>query len=302
MRIDSQPIKHQDYDVIVTGSSGFIGSQIIEAYQRLEKKVLGIDIVPPRVNAGNDFLHHDLVLPLDIKLSSQIIVHCAAAVGGLLKNFHSTDLIAYNQKINDNINSFYQNNSISSMIYLSSINVFENTQAFTHAPLEIAPSKTPYAISKAFGEKLFTDMGNSLLVVRPTNVFGKSQEKLNKKIGESHVIPDLIYKIKTSKTLNVLGNGMQKRNFLHVSDLVHFIINYQFTDSNTFINLRSNNTLSINELVEDLLAFYNKKMEIKYDSSYMSYENFEIRNFDLDHPSLKSWKPKINTIVEGLEL
>jgi len=287
------------YDILITGSSGFVGRYLCSLLKKLDFKILGIDKID--INANHDFIKHDLTTPLDYKITSDFCIHLASSVGGIIFNqSEKSDIISYNNLLNLNIFNYCQEIKCKKFIFFSSINIFESDISFLHAKVKIPPNKTPYAISKYNGENFFIERFDNLSIIRPTNIFGKFQCRSHHNFGESHVIPDLLEKIRDSNYISVFGDGTQKRNFVHVSDIVNFThLALKFNDLN-FFNLRSELTLSISSLAYQLSVFSQKEITIKYIEEYMRYETFEIKNFNMAVPNKFGWISSINSLNEGL--
>ena len=79
----------------------------------------------------------------------------------------------------------------------------------------------------------------------------------------------------------------RKESFFSLSCTQHNVL------GSTFFNLRSDITITIAELAQLLLKFSGKQAHVEFDSSYMSYEMFRIKNFDLTMPFYYGWKPKV---------
>lgn len=288
-------------DVLVTGSTGFIGEYLCERLAGSGMTVVGVDkrhaAVPYRL------LHHDLTRPLAETVHARACVHLASAVGGLLYNNTRADMVEYNAAINQNVLRLCQAGNIERLVFFSSINVFESHPVFRHAPVEVFPAATAYAKSKAAGEAFFAQHFARFMAVRPTNVYGKRQARTHEAIGESHVIPDLMKKIRESDVVQVLGDGSQRRNFVHVTDIADFVArNVAGLAARSFVNLRSELTISIRELATALASFMGRNVEFEFDPSFMKFETFQIRDFDLAPAERLGWRPRIQRIDEGLNL
>lgn len=283
--------------VLVTGSAGFTGQALVAQLQARGHQVTGIDIEPEQ--RSNTFIQHDLTKPLKKKVVAEVVIHLASAVGGFLFNVDEK-LIKINDRINHNVLEICRASGCRHLVFFSSINVFEVSQTFVNDRLAIIDQKTPYARSKAHGEFFFAQEIESCMIIRPTNLFGKSQSRRHPKVGESHVIPDLLRKIEAGGDLIVLGDGTQLRNFLHVNDVCEFVVRNLAFSGQYFFNLRSDITLTIGELANILIQISGKQTKIRFDPSFMSYELFRVPNFDLTLPSRYGWKAKIRTIQEGM--
>jgi len=287
--------------ILVTGGSGFIGKILISYLSKNGYEVLNVDKVSSYIENIYE-INEDLKL-IDITNKQfrdiDICIHLASTVGGIIFN-NKKKLKDDNRLINESVVKICKKNNIKRLIFISSINVFENTELITDSYFyNINKPSSSYAISKLESEEYLLNNFNKILIIRPTNVFGLTQIRTSNKIGESHVIPELMQKIKESKQdIYVLGDGTQKRNFLHVNDLCKFIIaNITFNKSDNY-NVRSNITITISDLVKILLKIMNKEyLNIKYDKSFMKYEKIKIYNFKTRIKDIE-----INSIEEGLQL
>lgn len=287
--------------VLITGSSWFVGSYLKKSLKDLWYYCIWIDRVENTDNL-DEFYIHDLTTPLHTKIEFDICVHLASAVWWIIFNVEQADIITYNNLINHNTINIYNQSNGKQFIFFSTINVFETNMSFLHNKLWLIDQSTWYAISKAISEKFFEWIVNNLVVIRPTNIFGKNQIKTHKKIWESHVIPDLLHKISIAEeSIEVFGDGSQIRNFVHILDICDFIpktFNLQWMN---YFNLRSNILITISELAQELIIFSGKKLTIKYNIEFMKYEKFKIYNFDMWYPIQNWFLNKLNSISMGLQ-
>jgi len=275
-------------DIAVTGGSGFVGQELIRWLSLSPSiNVINIDMVPGALDV--DEIVHDLTTG-PVNIEADFCFHLASAAGGLLFN-QQEDVIDYNAKVNEN--TFLSCGPIP-MAFVSTLNVFEGAKSIRDMPLDPI---TPYAKSKVQGEQYFLENVEDLYIVRPCNIFGKSQIGKFSKYGESHVIPDILHKIENAETsIEVWGDGSQKRGFLHVADIAAFLASLTGQRPNVEHNICSSLILSIRELVDELIQFSGKVVEAQYDAAYMQYEKMFIENIEDDLEDVGSF----NSITEGL--
>lgn len=287
--------------ILITGGSGFVGRELIKrikhSNQFSKSTIINIDKVKSNLvdvtEYNKDITEMD-IFRFDSKIDA--CVHLASAVGGIIYN-QDNSTIDYNNKINENLVRLLRKNQVKKLIFMSSINVCEN---FTFDSIDIPESNEPvteYAKSKYKGEKLFQKYFSNLDIIRPTNIYGRSQLKLFTGYGESHAIPDLIHKIKNStEFIEVWGTGEQIRNFIHVTDVCDFIIERLCVKNERpkFYNIRSDIFLTINQLTEHLMTFCNKNLIIRNNPYYNKYEKIFIKKFSNNN------SPKINDFMQGL--
>ena len=135
-----------------------------------------------------------------------------------------------------------------------------------------------------------------------TNLYGTSK---NQKTMKPHVIPDLISKFQSAKARNatqieLFGNGLPVRDFLHVSDLGSAIEKILTSEgSEKIININGSGEVTIAELAIEIAKITKFKGRIKFSGSEMNGADFKV----LDGTEIQElgWKPRIS-LQEGLQL
>lgn len=262
-------------------------------------RVLGIDVEEER--QSDICMRHDLTTSFTGTIGSAgVCVHLASVVGGIVLNTHAQEIVPANEAINAHTLELCRRMGCTRMIFTSSVNVFETTGCFLHGPLRQLDQTTPYAVSKALGERQIEGSGLDFLVVRPTNLYGRAQGRVSTQYGESHVIPDLLEKILRDDVVEVMGDGTQRRNFVHVSDVARFVVGSLGTSGTHYLNLRSDNTVTIAGLVELLMEFTGVRKPVKFLPEFMRLERLRIEAFDMQIPRALGWEPRIGSLKEGL--
>jgi len=286
-------------NILVTGSSGFVGDELVAILQRAGHFIIGIDIQPG--GKADKLIQHDLKIKFNQSyFKFDACIHLASEVGGIMFNINQKNIDDENQLINNTVLELCKFADCETLIFFSSINVFESNNSYHHGPLEKIDQVSPYALSKAKSEVFFKDHFKNYTVIRPTNLFGKSQARIHEGYGESHVIPDLLKKIDMEEKIEVFGDGSQVRNFIHVNDIVKFVVNALDFKGVSYLNLRSNTTISIRQLIESLIDFRKSDKEVFFNAEYMKYELFKIQEFDLSKPISLGWQWEICDMAEGL--
>ena len=147
----------------------------------------------------------------------------------------------------------------------------------------------------------FSSWIENLTIIRPTNIFGKSQMKSHAKFWESHVIPDLLTKIAEAQdAIEVFWDGSQIRNFIHVDDINEFLLQILSLEWQYFFNLRSDILLSIGELAHELIEFSRKQVKIKFLPEFMKYEQMKICNFNTSYIESFGFRKVVDSIGSWL--
>jgi len=216
---------------LVTGGAGFIGSHfcqdLIQNFKPNDQLVI-IDKLGVGSNLDNlkrilekpnvNFFKGDITVEEDVKeviSNTQVIVNFAAEShvdrsisdpGGFIRNnVIGTQILLEAARVNE----------VSKFIQISTDEVYgpiDEGEAFENSILK--PS-SPYAASKAAADLVvlsyFITYGLDVRITRCANNFGKNQDK-------EKLIPLLINNIQRNKKLPIYGNGLNIREWIHVSD------------------------------------------------------------------------------------
>jgi UDP-glucose 4-epimerase len=159
---------------------------------------------------------------------------------------------------------------------------------------------SPYGIIKLTMENFLlyfkTRYGINYDVYRISNVYGEGQNT-SKGLG---LINTLLEKIITEGKIKVFGNGETLRNYIYVKDVAELLSLSSTSDinvSSTF-NISSNDSLTINQIVEIIKNTVSEKFEIITEQTRLS-DNSAI---DLDNSKIISAVPlfKFTPITKGI--
>lgn len=164
--------------ILVTGGSGFIGTNLVEHFVRAGSQVLNLDIVPPRNSEHMpywnkvDLLNRDALANSIRMFSPHYILHMGARTD--LDGQDISDYVANTIGVENLIAAVEGLSSLQLMIFASSRLVCR----IGYQPddeLDYCPS-TPYGESKVIGEQIVRNAGQHLpcpwVIVRPTSIWG----------------------------------------------------------------------------------------------------------------------------------
>jgi UDP-glucose 4-epimerase len=289
--------------ILVTGSAGFLGTPLVRALADSGHSVLGIDRFPdPRAPS---FLRHDLRDPLSPRgWRFDVCIHLASEVGGFLANATARGIEENELRLLRTVEQICRDSGCRRLLYASTINVFETGAPFVNGPLADRELRTPYARAKASAEAFVQGHFDQFVIFRPTNLFGPQQWHRERSAagreGTRHVIPELLEKIYREDQLDVLGDGSQVRNFLHVSDAVSFLSAVLTTPARGWFNLRSDLFLSMSVLARELLRWTGHRRDLVYHPEYLAYEPRPIESFDVSPARSLGWEPAVHSLAQGL--
>ena len=199
-------------NVLVTGSSGFIGSVLVDFLVQNGHTVSAFDRVPAthgqRVNALMGDIR-DFEDVLSAVRGQHIVYHLAGVLGSheLVGNVkHSLDV-----NVGGTLNVLESCRVQGSRLLLvSKPNVWLNTYSITKET------------SEQFSKMYMREHGVTTTIVKWFNAYGPGQ-----KVGPGHVqkaVPTFIVNALEGKNLPVFGNGKQTADFIYVVDLVEATI------------------------------------------------------------------------------
>lgn len=287
-------------NILITGSAGFVGRTLVPMLTSQGHTVVGIDL-----NAESQStipLQADLRKITSLPIPQiDLAIHLASDVGGFLHNFSNETIESYELELLKSLKNICEAHHCQRVLYTSSINVFEKSRDYTFGPLGDTQQHSSYGQAKKRGEEFIQSHFDQFIIIRPTNIFGREQILLsNSSVGRCHVIPELLKKIEQSETIEILGDGSQVRNFIHVTDVCRFILQGMESPMRGWFNLRSDIHLTIKELACELLAIRGVKKSLIYQSQFMKYEPEPLGKFDINEALRTGWQAEVKSIREGL--
>lgn len=269
--------------ILITGSSGFIGSQLVK---RLEgSKVITYSDSGLRVDLQN----REDVLKFD---SADILIH----LGGKTpqEELGWSEYFDNNVVGTLNVLEYCLQKKVKKMIYVSSY-VYGTP---TYCPIDEDHPVNPhnaYTESKYLGERLCefyckrTDM--SLTILRPFNIYGKSMRG-------GFLIANLINSARTGEKATII-NKNSRRDFLHVDDFVELILKIKDHDFKCEIfNVGSGTSYSFEEILKKLERITAKRIPVDYKEDKETF----IEEITADISKIRDkirWQPRL-TIDDGL--
>lgn len=291
----------------VTGCAGFIGSNLTDRLLQQSHQVIGFDNFStgireflPGQQSANTFTFIEGSL-LDKELLTQAMAGCDAVFHfaanadirfGLnhpYKDLEQNTLATYNTL------EAMRSNNIKHIIFSSTSSVYGEAKRFpTPEDVHFPVQTSLYGASKLAAEGLIQayseGYGFKSHIFRFVSILGE-------RYTHGHVFDFCKQLFANPQKLHVLGNGKQKKSYLHVQDCLDaiFIALEKAHDKINIFNLGNDNYCEVNDSVQWICEHLNTKPDISYAGGERGWIGDNPFIF-LDCSQIRSlgWKPKFS--------
>ena len=301
--------------MLVCGATGFIGKNVVEHFSRNEKyKIRAVyNKKPPFTKEGVEWVQANLNNVDDVNRvmsNVDLVIQMAATTSGArdIVNrpyIHVTD----NAVMNSLLLRAAFDNDVEHFIFPSCTVMYQPSEDSLKEEdfdqnTDLLPKYFGVGNTKVYIEKMcrfYSRLGKTKhTVMRQSNIYGP-HDKYD--LEKSHVFGATVTKVMTSTdgTVKVWGSGEEKRDLLHVRDLVRFIelaIENQ-KESFGLYNVGLGNAVSINDLVSKIIEKSGKELTVTRDLNQPTIKT----NVCLDGNRAATtigWKPEIS-LEEGIK-
>jgi len=273
--------------IAVTGSSGFVGSQLVQQLKKAGHQIFSLDIA-----SGIDLTNWN-----EVKKTPAIdcVFHLAAKtfVPAAFKNpqsFYHTNLIS-------TLNALELCRRDSAKFIYASSYVYGAPKYLPVDEEHPTGAHNPYAQSKLMGEDLckayWRDFSISSCIIRPFNIYGPGQPS-------SFLIPEIIRQAQAGNIC--LKDPRPKRDFIYIDDVISaYMACLNFSEQGvTAFNIGSGKSFSVKEIAQMIAK--------QFKSTTLSFLNEHRPNEVLDTVAdiskakkLLNWNP-LTKLKDGLNL
>ena len=299
--------------IMVTGSSGFIGSHLTEYLVEKGYEVVAFD----RYNSNN---HYGWLEQSKYKKKIKFILgdirdfdsvnkamqgcdgvmHLAALIGIPYSYISPTAYIKTNVEGTLNVLESAKNLKLKQVIITSTSEVYGTAMKKKLSEKDELKAQSPYAASKIAADQLslsyYRSFGLPIKIIRPFNTFGPRQ-------SARAVIPTIITQAITNKKIKI-GNLNATRDFLFVEDLCSAY--EKILKSNKLfgevVNVGVNSEISIKNLIVKISKILKIKLISVVEKQRVRPKKSEVNRLNCNNEKLKrltNWKPKYK-VDEGL--
>ena len=271
---------YKNKNVLVTGGTGLIGTQLVNKLVKLKSRVivasLDKNIELPK---GVKFIRSDLrFFENCLKLTKKIdyVFHLAGIKGSPeMAKKKPYQFMTPMLMFNANMLEASRINKVKRFLYTSSIGVYNPKKIMKEDDVwKTFPSRNDWYAgwTKRIGElnvqacQLFTKKMITT-IVRPANVFGPYD---NFDTKSAMVIPSLINKFINSKTgaVEVWGDGSNIRDFIFSSEVARAMMLIMLKKPKLPINIGSGKGVSIKKIVEIINEYFGNNHKLSWNKKY----------------------------------
>lgn len=244
------------HKIIATGLNGNVGKAFAQQYPVIEYK------------------HH-------INLNADIFLHLASKRFGTSEEYINSNILFLNECID-----YCKKNQIKNFIFFSAMSIYGK---INHENInENTCYKNPdiYGISKLLGEKLLEATNLNIVIIRAPMILTQ-----NKDIG---ILNRFRQSLLDNQDIKITNYNKIFNNFIHVDDLLRFILNYNFITKYEVILMGSQRTHNLLQIVELMKEILQSKSTIIKDDSKSDF-------FNIDISKLEKSGFQISTVNDTLE-
>jgi UDP-glucose 4-epimerase len=274
--------------ILVTGSSGFVGGNLVEELKRHNAEVITLTN-----SEGRKIDVREWQKIKDIE-NINMVYHLAAKTYVPYSFENPRETYEVNVLGTQNILELCRLRDVEKMVFVSSYVYGQPRYLPIDEEHPVQPTN-PYMRSKILGEELCraynTDFGVKCIILRPFNVYGVGQS------GDL-LIPTIISQLQAGKI--ELKDSVPKRDFVYISDLISALIEAGKFDGNFEIfNIGCGKSYSVKAIVDKIVQLYGKEVKINYKDERRKNEIMDVIADIRKARAKLGWEPKIS-IEEGL--
>jgi UDP-glucose 4-epimerase len=221
----------KNYNILVTGAAGFLGSHLAEKLANLGNNVIGIDNMiggyQDNIPKNIKFYKIDccnLKEVQNIMKRIQVVFHCAATAHEGLSVFSPFEITKNNYLASVSIFSAAISCKVKRIVFCSSMARYGTQQTPFIETMKPLPAD-PYAVSKVAAEDVLINLCelNNIewVIAVPHNIIGPKQKYDD---PFRNVVSIMINRMLQNKSPIIYGDGEQKRCFSYIDDCLNCLL------------------------------------------------------------------------------
>lgn len=286
--------------ILITGSNGMLGKNIIKDKRSKKYKISKIS------RDKIDLKDQKKLMTYLKKVKPDLIIHCAAKVGGIGDNYKKNlEYFRENSEINNSVIISAKLLGIKNLINFGSSCMYP---ALAKKPLReksisikgLEKTNEGYALSKIMSlqicKMINREKNYKYKTLIPCNLYGPYD---NFSLEKGHMIQSAIKKIYNAKrkklsSIEMWGTGKAKREFMYIQDLVDFIfkIIQNFSTTPDVINVGTGKEYSIKKYYKTIFKILKFNPKIVYIKNMPEGQMSKV--LDVKNSKKLDWSSKID--------
>ncbi len=183
---------------------------------------------------------------------------------------------------------------IKKLVYLSSDAVYSDTKKKITESSKTVPTTLHGLMHITRENLLFKLFGKKTLVLRPTLIYGKNDPH------NGYGPNSFIRLAKKNKDIKIFGKGEERRDHIHVEDVIKIIFNLIKKNKIGIFNICSGKIISFNELAKKIIHSLGSRSKIIYLKRSGPLHHLGLRRFNINKIKKNIHKIKIMNIRQNL--
>lgn len=303
-------------NILITGSSGFLGEELSDFFLKKKFKVFGLDVSSPDKQFKNrtkfkffncDITNKSSTVKIFKKIKPDVVIHCAAKI---LEENNKKKIWDLNYNTTKHLVKLTKNLKIKKFVFISTFSIFEKDYPKPINEKQKPSFKTLYGETKYKSEKVIMNstIKKKSIILRCPIIIGK---KRSYRLG---LLSEMIFK---NLNIPLIGDGRNKLSIVHVDDISNAISLLIKKNKFGIYNISSDDKLSVYELLEKFISLVKSKTKIikinrnigeflfyfAVKTKIIPFVNYHMKLFKysiiLDTSKLKNttgWKPKYTVL------
>jgi UDP-glucose 4-epimerase len=262
---------------LVTGGSGFIGSNLVRALLERGDSVRILDNFSTGYRTNLKDIEADVEL-VEGELRSYERVH--NAVRGVEVVFHQGALPSVPRSVQDplttgavnvegtlNVLLAARDEGVRRVIFASSSSVYGNAGTLPRLESAGLDPISPYAVAKLAAERYCVSFSRvyeiETVALRYFNVFGPRQDPASQYAA---VVPRFIDAIAAGRPISIYGDGSQSRDFTYIANVVQANLLAATTEgvSGSVLNVATGSPVTVNDLADTIGRLLDRAVDVRY--------------------------------------
>ena len=290
--------------IIITGGAGFIGSNLVDILSKKNLKITVLDNLTTgfkkhlNINKNIKFFKCNLLEKEKLKRifkGHDFVFHFAANADIKDGLKHPKKDLEQNAIVTFNVLEAMRFNKIKKIVFTSTAPVYGNTNEFpTKENTAMSYQTSLYGASKLYCEGLISSYCEGYefqsWIFRFVSILGP-------RYSHGHVYDFVKMLLKDSSKLLVLGNGRQRKSYIHVYDCINAILSAikNSKDRVNIFNLGHNNYINVKKSIDIITQIMNCNPKLIYSGGSRGWIG-DLPFVFLDNKKIKKtgWKPKLS--------